>query len=143
LKKSSNFATQFYFLLKQKNMSKRYETVFILTPVLSGEQAKEAVKIYKDLLTDKGAIIKHEEDWGLRKLAYQIQKKSTGFYYLIEWDYSGQEQVVPLLELTFKRDERVLRYLTVQLDKYAIEYNERKRKAKSEVVEEQIAPVSE
>ncbi len=118
-------------------MSKRYETVFILTPVLSEEQAKEAVKIYRDLLVEKGAIIKHEEDWGLRKLAYQIEKKSSGFYYLIEWEYDGQEQVVPLLELTFKRDERVLRYLTVLLDKYAIEYNERKRKAKNEVVEEQ------
>jgi len=118
-------------------MSKRYETVFILTPVLSEEQAKEAVKIYRDLLVEKGAVIKHEEDWGLRKLAYQIEKKSSGFYYLIEWEYDGQEQVVPLLELTFKRDERVLRYLTVLLDKYAIEYNERKRKAKNEVVEEQ------
>ena len=108
-------------------MSKRYETVFILTPVLSEEQAKEAVKIYRDLLVEKGAVIKHEEDWGLRKLAYQIEKKSSGFYYLIEWEYDGQEQVVPLLELTFKRDERVLRYLTVLLDKYAIEYNERER----------------
>lgn len=113
-------------------MSKRYETVFIITPVLSDEQAKETVKKFKDLLVDKGAKIVHEEDWGLRKLAYQIQKKSTGFYYLLEWDYEGTDNLVALLELTFKRDERILRYLTVYLDKYGVEYNERKRRPKEE-----------
>lgn len=113
-------------------MSKRYETVFIVTPVLSEEQTKETVKKFKDLLNDKGAKIVHEEDWGLRKLTYQIQKKSTGFYYLLEWDYEGSDNLVALLELTFKRDERILRFLTVHLDKYGIEYNERKRKVKAE-----------
>jgi small subunit ribosomal protein S6 len=113
-------------------MSKRYETVFIVTPVLSDEQAKETVKKFKDLLIDKGAKIVHEEDWGLRKLAYQIQKKSTGFYYLMEWEYEAADNLVALLELTLKRDERILRYLTVHLDKYAVEYSERKRKAKAE-----------
>jgi small subunit ribosomal protein S6 len=113
-------------------MSKRYETVFIITPVLSDEQAKETVKKFKDLLVDKGAKIVHEEDWGLRKLAYQIQKKSTGFYYLLEWGYEGTDNLVALLELTFKRDERILRYLTVYLDKYGVEYNERKRRPKEE-----------
>jgi small subunit ribosomal protein S6 len=124
-------------------MSKRYETVFIITPVLSDEQAKETVKKFKDLLDEKGAKIVHEEDWGLRKMAYQIQKKSTGFYYLMEWEYDGQEQIVSTLELTFKRDERVLRYLTVQLDKYGIEYNERKRRPKAEKAVEKETPVSE
>jgi small subunit ribosomal protein S6 len=113
-------------------MSKRYETVFIITPVLSDEQAKETVKKFKDLLVDKGAKIVHEEDWGLRKLAYQIQKKSTGFYYLMEWDYEGQDNLVALLELTFKRDERIMRYLTVSLDKFGVAYNEKKRKPKTE-----------
>lgn len=117
-------------------MSKRYETVFIVTPVLSDEQTKETVKKFKDLLVDKGATIVHEEDWGLRKLAYQIQKKSTGFYHLLEWDYAGTDNLVSLLELTFKRDERILRYLTVYLDKYGVEYNERKRKPKAEKVVE-------
>jgi small subunit ribosomal protein S6 len=117
-------------------MSKRYETVFIITPVLSDEQAKETVKKFKDLLESKGANIVHEEDWGLRKLAYQIQKKSTGFYNLLEWEYNGTDNLVSLLELTFKRDERILRYLTVFLDKYGAEYAERKRKAKSEKVPE-------
>lgn len=113
-------------------MSKRYETVFIVTPVLSDEQAKETVKKFKDLLNDKGAKIVHEEDWGLKKLAYQIQKKSTGFYYLLEWEYDGSDNLVALFELTFKRDERILRFLTVHLDKYGIEYNERKRRPKVE-----------
>lgn len=113
-------------------MSKRYETVFIITPVLSDEQAKETVNKFRDLLLNKGAVVVHEENWGLRKLAYQIQKKSTGFYYLLEWDYAGSENLVANLELTFKRDERIIRYLTVQLEKYAIEYNERKRKPKVE-----------
>jgi len=114
-------------------MSKRYETVFIITPVLSDDQAKETVNKFKELLIGKGAEIVHEEDWGLKKLAYQIQKKSTGFYYLLEWSYAGSENLVAFIELMFKRDERIIRYLTVQLDKYGVEYNERKRKPKVEV----------
>jgi small subunit ribosomal protein S6 len=124
-------------------MSKRYETVFIVTPVLSDEQTKETVKKFKDLLNDKGAKIVHEEDWGLRKLAYQIQKKSTGFYHLLEWEYDGKDNLVTLFELTFKRDERILRFLTVHLDKYGIEYNERKRRQKAEKAGEPQAIVSE
>jgi small subunit ribosomal protein S6 len=60
-------------------MVNRYETVFIATPVLSEAQMKEAVEKYKKLITDKGGSIVHEENWGLKKLAYPIQKKSTGF----------------------------------------------------------------
>ena len=63
----------------------RYETVFILTPVLSDEQMKEAVAKFKKLLTDNGAEIVNEEAWGLKKMAYAIQKKSTGFYCLLEF----------------------------------------------------------
>ncbi|MFY9598322.1 MAG: 30S ribosomal protein S6, partial [Dysgonamonadaceae bacterium] len=62
-----------------------YETVFILTPVLSDAQMKEAVEKFKNLLTELGAEIINEEDWGLRKLAYPIQKKTTGFYYFMEF----------------------------------------------------------
>lgn len=111
-------------------MTRRYETVFILTPVLSEEQAKETVKSYKKLLEEKGAKVIWEEEWGLKKLAYQIKKKSTGFYFLFEWEYDGTENLVALLELNFKRDERVLRYLTVKLDKHGIEYNEKRRQMK-------------
>ena len=114
----------------------QYETVFIMTPVLSDEQMKEAVKKYQDFLKEKGAEIVHEEHWGLKKLAYPIQKKSTGFYHLIEYKDAGQ--VVRDFEVAFKRDERILRFLTVKLDKHAVAYNEKKRKkAKEESVEKE------
>lgn len=109
-------------------MEKRYETVFILTPVLSDEQAKEAAKKFKKTLTDLGAKVVNEENWGMKKLAYPIQKKTTGFYHLIEFS-SNSTTIVGDLELTYKRDERVLRFLTVALDKHAIAYSE-KRKGK-------------
>ena len=107
-------------------MSNQYETVFILTPVLSNEQMNEAVDKFRKILTDNGAIIVHENNWGLRKLAYPIQKKNTGFYYLVEFKASGE--LINKLEIEYRRDERVLRFLTVALDKHAIAYNEKKRK---------------
>lgn len=107
-------------------MSNQYETVFILTPVLSNEQMNEAVDKFRKILTDNGAIVVHENNWGLRKLAYPIQKKNTGFYYLIEFKASGE--LINKIEIEYKRDERVLRFLTVALDKHAIAYNEKKRK---------------
>tara|TARA_B100000683_G_C12442216_1_gene536610 strand:- start:216 stop:566 length:351 start_codon:yes stop_codon:yes gene_type:complete len=109
----------------------QYETVFIMTPVLSEEQMKEAVQKYQNFLKEKGAEIVHEENWGLRKLAYPIQKKSTGFYHLIEFTNDGT--IIKDFEIAFKRDERILRFLTVKLDKHAVAYNEKKRKrAKAE-----------
>ncbi|MBR3783718.1 MAG: 30S ribosomal protein S6 [Bacteroidales bacterium] len=109
-------------------MVKQYETVFIATPVLSEEQMKETVKKYTDLLTSKGAEIVYENNWGMRKLAYPIRKKTTGFYYLIEFKAEGS--VINDLEVAYKRDERLLRFLTVSLDKHAVAYNEKKRNAK-------------
>jgi len=103
-----------------------YETVFILTPVLSDEQMKEAVKKYEDFLKDHGAEMLHHENWGMKKLAYPIQKKSTGFYQLFEFKDDGK--VIADYELLFKRDERVLRFLTVKLDKHAVAYSEKRRK---------------
>ncbi len=102
-----------------------YETVFILTPVLSDQQMKEAVEKFEKVLTDNGASIVNEEIWGLRKLAYPIQKKSTGFYSLVEFD--GDPTLVKKLETAFRRDERVLRFLVFRLDKYAAEYAEKRR----------------
>ena len=108
-----------------------YETAFILTPVLSDVQMKEAVDKFKDYLTTNGAEIVNEEAWGLRKLAYPIQKKSTGFYCLFE--FKGEPTIVKKLETAYRRDERVLRFLTFRLDKYALEYaNKRINKAKQE-----------
>lgn len=107
-------------------MLKQYETVFILTPVLSQEQMEEAVSKFKKILTDHGAKIVFENNWGLKKLAYPIQKKNTGFYYLIEFLSEGE--MIGKLELEYKRDERVMRFLTVSLDKHAVTYNEKKRR---------------
>ena len=106
----------------------QYETVFILTPVLSDDQMKEAVGKFKSLLTDNGAEILNEENWGLKKLAYPIEKKSTGFYQLIE--FKAEPTVIDKLEVNFRRDERVIRYLTVKMEKYAIEYAEKRRNNK-------------
>ena len=103
----------------------RYETVFILTPVLSDDQAAETVDKFKKFLKGKGASIKHEENWGLRKLAYPIQKKSTGFYYLMEFEAAGD--VIGGLETEYRRDERVLRFLTTAMDKFHMEYAESRR----------------
>ncbi len=107
----------------------KYETVFILTPVLSDDQMKEAVNKFTKGLTDNGATIVNEENWGLRKLAYPIQKKTTGFYTLLEFD--GEPTIVKKLETSFRRDERVLRFLTFRLDKYAAEYAEKRRSLKN------------
>ncbi|MCM1483266.1 MAG: 30S ribosomal protein S6 [Muribaculaceae bacterium] len=107
----------------------KYETVFILTPVLSDVQMKEAVEKFTKVLTDNGATIVNEEMWGLRKLAYPIQKKSTGFYNLVEFD--AEPTIVKKLETAFRRDERVLRFLTFRLDKYAAEYAAKRRSLKA------------
>lgn len=109
-------------------MLNQYETVFILTPVLSDVQMKEAVEKFKNLIVENGGEIVNEEGWGLRKLAYPIQKKSTGFYNLFE--FKADPSFVEKFELAYRRDERVLRFLTFKLDKYAIQYSE-KRKTKN------------
>jgi small subunit ribosomal protein S6 len=114
-----------------------YETVFILTPVLSEDQAKEAVNKFRKTLKDQKAKIVHEETWGLKKLAYQIQKKSTGHYYLFQYTTENNLAVAEL-ETTFKRDERILRYMTVALDKHGVAYSE-KRRNKAKVKKEATA----
>ena len=103
----------------------QYETVFILTPVLSDEQMKETVAKFKKLLTDNGAEIVNEETWGLKKMAYQIQKKTSGFYCLFE--FKGEPTIVNKLETGYRRDEKVIRYITVSLDKYAVQYAEKRK----------------
>ncbi len=108
----------------------QYETVFILTPVLSEDQMKEAVNKFKDFLTSSGAEILNEELWGLKKLAYSIDKKSTGFYVLLE--FKAEPQLIASLELNYRRDERVIRYLIVKMEKYAIEYAEKRRNIRKE-----------
>ncbi len=105
---------------------KNYETVFILNPVLSEDQAKDTVDKFVKVLKKAKAEIVNTENWGLKKLAYPIQKKSTGFYALIE--FTAAPETVATLETEFRRDESVMRFLTTVLDKYAVEYNTRRRK---------------
>jgi small subunit ribosomal protein S6 len=104
---------------------KNYETLIVVTPLLSEEQMKEVVAKFKKVLTDNGAEIVAEDNWGLKKLAYPIQKKSTGFYHLTEFKADGA--LINKLEVEYKRDERIMRFLTVALDKHAVAYNDRKR----------------
>jgi len=106
-------------------MFKQYETVFIATPVLSDTQMKEAVSKYRDFITENKGEVVHEEDWGLRKLAYPIQKKTTGFYHLFE--FKAEPTLIAKLELQYRRDERVIRFLTFSMDKHAIEYAAKRR----------------
>ncbi len=107
----------------------QYETVFILTPVLSDDQMKETVNKFKGLLTDGGAEIINEEFWGLKKLAYPIQKKSTGFYVMIE--FKAEPELIKKLEVAYRRDEKIIRFLTVKQEKYHAEYAEKRRNNKS------------
>ncbi|URW80757.1 30S ribosomal protein S6 [Xiashengella succiniciproducens] len=115
-------------------MLNSYETVFILTPVLSDAQMKEAVEKFRNMILENGGEVVHEENWGLRKLAYPIDKKSTGFYRLIE--FKAAPSFVETLEVNYRRDERVIRFLTVKLDKYALQYAEKRRSNKKEEVKE-------
>jgi small subunit ribosomal protein S6 len=105
---------------------KNYETVFILNPVLSEDQAKDTVEKFVKVLGNVKANIVNVEKWGLKKLAYPIQHKSTGFYNLIEFE--AENNAVAVLETEFRRDESVMRFLTTVLDKHAILYNSRRRK---------------
>ena len=111
-------------------MINQYETVFIATPVLSEPQMKEAVEKFRRIITENNGEVVHEEDWGLKKLAYPIQKKSTGFYHLIEFKSEGE--FINKLETEYRRDERIMRFLTFKMDKHAIAYSEKKRKMKNE-----------
>ena len=111
-------------------MLNHYETVFILTPILSDAEMKETVQKFKDLITGEGGVIVNEEDWGLKKLAYTIQKMSTGYYYLIE--FKANADFIKKFETEYRRDERVIRYVTLAMDKFAIEYSEKRRNKKKE-----------
>jgi small subunit ribosomal protein S6 len=111
-------------------MIKQYETVFIATPVLSEPQMKEAVAKYLDLIKENGGEVVYEQDWGLRKLAYPIQKKTTGFYHLIE--FKAEPAFIAKLETQYRRDERIIRFLTFAMDKHAVAYAEKRRANQAE-----------
>jgi len=113
-------------------MLNHYETVFIVTPVLSEVQMKEAVDKFRGIITSRNGQIVNEENWGLRKLAYPIQNKSTGFYNMFQFVAPGE--LINQLEIEYKRDERIIRFLTVKLDKHAVGYAERRKNKKENPV---------
>lgn len=106
-------------------MVRNYELVVIITPVLKDAEQKDLANMYIDLLKTYGAEILEKDFWGLKQLAYPIKKKTTGVYMVVE--YRAETEVIDKVELQLKRDERILRFLTTRLDKYAIEYNDKKR----------------
>ncbi|MBQ4390345.1 MAG: 30S ribosomal protein S6 [Bacteroidales bacterium] len=122
-------------------MVNQYETVFIATPVLSDTQMKEAVAKYVKLIEDNGGEVVYQEDWGLRQLAYPIQHKTTGFYYLIQ--FKAESSFVATLETQYHRDERIIRFLTVALDKDAVAYAEKRRANKAAKAAAPQAPAAE
>ena len=127
-------------------MVKQYETVFIANPDLSDVQMKEAVAKYTGFIKENGGEVVYEEDWGLKPMAYPIQHKTSGFYYLIQ--FKADPAFVAQLETQYHRDERIIRFLTVALDKHAEAYAERRRnnkqaKAAAPAVEEQPAAEEE
>ena len=103
----------------------QYESVIVLTPLLSDDAAKETIAKFKSILTEGGAEIVAEDNWGLKKLAYPIQKKTTGYYHLTTFKAPGE--FINKLEVEYKRDERIMRFLTVALDKHALAFSEKKR----------------
>lgn len=102
-----------------------YETVFIVNSILSEQQIKDTVAKFKDILVKAGAEVYHEETWGVRKLAYPINKRSNGYYQLFE--FKAPAKTIATLDTEFRRDENIIRSLTVSLDKYGVEFNERRR----------------
>lgn len=127
---------------------KQYEVTFIVDPVLSGDEIEGTAKTYLDQLKGEGCTIVHNEEIGLRQLAYTIKKRTTGVYYCIEFQ-TGSGDIIPKLELALRRDERIMRFLTIGLDKYGVKYNEDKRngligrkRSEEEVVESAGAEAS-
>ncbi len=118
-------------------MQRDYETVFILTPVLSEAQMKDAVEKFRGIIKEAGAEILNDESWGLKKLAYPIDHKSTGFYHLFE--FKTEPNVIAKLETEYRRDEKVLRFLTTVLNKHAVLYNSRRRKGEFNKKKEEAA----
>lgn len=104
----------------------RYESTIIITPVLSDEDVKNKLKSFRDFLEKNGAKNVSDEHWGLKKLAYTIDKKRSGVYHIFDFEAPGE--VIEKLELQYKRDESILRFLTVKLDKYGVEYADKRKK---------------
>jgi small subunit ribosomal protein S6 len=102
-----------------------YELMVIFTPILSDDEFKAAQKKYVSLVAENGGRAVAENAWGLKSLAYPIQKKTTGLYWVTE--FSAPSDFNEKLKIQLLRDESVLRHMVTKLDKYAVEYNQKKR----------------
>lgn len=105
---------------------RQYEVTFIVDPVLSGDEIKKTAKTYSDMISKEGGKIVNEDNLGLKQLAYPINKRSSGIYYCVEFQVENGE-MISRMELAFRRDERIMRFLTVHLDRYGVKYNDDKR----------------
>jgi small subunit ribosomal protein S6 len=113
-----------------------YELMVIFTPVLSEEDYKAAQKKYVDFIVANGGAIVHQNPWGLRSLAYPVQKKTTGLYWVME--YNAPSDINEKLKIQILRDEQILRHMVIKLDKYAVEYNLKKRSGVSTGIEKAV-----
>ena len=113
-----------------------YELMVIFTPVLSEEEYKLAQKKYVDFIVANGGSIVHQNPWGLRSLAYPVQKKTTGLYWVME--YNAPSDINEKLKIQILRDEQILRHMVIKLDKYAVEYNLKKRSGVSTGIEKAV-----
>jgi small subunit ribosomal protein S6 len=111
--------------IKPKRFKNEYETTFILNPELSEDERKTTVDKFVQLIQSNDGEIQNTEDWGLRKLAYSVKAKSNGYYTFLE--FTAYSELIAKLEQAYRYDERVLRYLTVTLDKHAVAYNKKRR----------------
>jgi len=105
---------------------RQYEVTFIVDPVLSGDEIKSTAKTYEDLLKNEDCSIVATDAHGLKPLTYTINKRNSGIYFTHEFQ-TPTGAVIPKLELALRRDERIMRFLTVKLDKYGIKFNDDKR----------------
>jgi len=110
---------------KKNRVMQNYELMVIFTPVLSDEDYKGAQKKYTSFVTESGGEVLNEKPWGLKSLAYPINKKTTGLYWVLE--YKAPSDFNERLKIQLLRDDNVMRHMFTALDKYAVEYNERKR----------------
>ena len=108
---------------------RNYEIMYILKSDLDEEARKNVNEELAKIITNNGGKIVNEESWGLKKLAYPIEKKTTGFYQLVEFE--ADPTVIAKLEVNYRRDERVLRFLTLKQEKYAAEYAAKRRSLKT------------
>lgn len=105
---------------------RHYELTFIVDPVLSHEEIQTVRQTYEDQVKKLGCQIVHVDDMGLKQLAYPINKRNSGIYYTIEFQAENGEAIAPI-ELAMRRDERIMRFLSIALDKFGVKYNEDKR----------------